>query len=80
MEALRIKAYPKSKKQIQSIADFLKKEGIEFELVEKEDFLDFISEMESSLVQVKQIKLGKQKKELAKDFLNELRGNSHTRF
>lgn len=72
MEALRIKAYPKSKKQIQSIADFLKKEGIEFELVEKEDFLDFISEMESSLVQVKQIKLGKQKKELAKDFLNEL--------
>ncbi|WP_338230183.1 hypothetical protein [Algoriphagus taiwanensis] len=58
----------------------MKKEGIEFELVEKEDFLDFISEMESSLVQVKQIKLGKQKKELAKDFLNELRGNSHTRF
>ena len=39
MKTLRIKAYPKNKKQIQSIADFLKKEGIEFELVEKEEFL-----------------------------------------
>jgi hypothetical protein len=72
MEAIRIKAYPKNKKQIQSISEFLKKEGIAFELVEKEDFLEFISEIESSLNQVKQIKLGKQKKELAKDFLNEL--------
>ena len=65
MEALRIKAYPKNKKQIQSIADFFKKEGIEFELLEKEEFLEFISEVESSLGQVKQIRQGKQKKELA---------------
>lgn len=72
METLRIKAYPKNKKQIQSIADFLNKEGIEFELVEKEDFLDFISEMESSLSQVKKIQLGELKKEHAKDFLNEI--------
>ncbi|WP_157359709.1 hypothetical protein [Algoriphagus mannitolivorans] len=53
METLRIKAYPKSKKQIQSFTDFLKKEGNEFELVEQADFLDFISELESSLDQVK---------------------------
>jgi uncharacterized protein (DUF2164 family) len=72
MKTLRIKAYPKNKKQIQSIADFLKKEGIEFELVEKEEFLEFISEVESSLGQVKNIQQGKQRKELAKDFLNEL--------
>ncbi|MFN3760191.1 MAG: hypothetical protein ACK4SF_13355 [Algoriphagus aquaeductus] len=72
MKPLRIKAYPKNKQQIQSIADFLKKEGIEFELVEKEEFLEFISEVKSSLGQIKQIQEGKQKKELAKDFLNEL--------
>tara|TARA_R110000850_G_scaffold22417_4_gene66186 strand:- start:17714 stop:17824 length:111 start_codon:yes stop_codon:yes gene_type:complete len=35
MEAIRIKAYPKNKTQIKSIADFLSKEGIEFEMVEK---------------------------------------------
>lgn len=72
MKTLRIKAYPKNKQQIQSIADFLKKEGIEFELVEKEEFLEFISEVKSSLGQIKQIQEGKQKKEPAKDFLNEL--------
>ncbi len=72
MDAVRIKAYPKNKKQVKSIADFLTKEGIEFELVEKQDVIEFISEIESSLKQVKKIQEGKQKKELAKDFLNEL--------
>lgn len=72
MEAVRIKAYPKNKKQVKSIADFLTKEGIEFELIEKQDVIEFISEIESSLKQVKQIQEGNQKKELAKDFLNEL--------
>ena len=72
MEAIRIKAYPKNKKQIQSISEFLNKEGIEFELVEKEDFIEFLNEIKSSLSQVKQIHEGKIKKERAKDFLNEL--------
>ncbi|MFL0685742.1 MAG: hypothetical protein ACJLTB_21480 [Algoriphagus aquaeductus] len=68
MKTLRIKAYPKNKQQIQSIADFLKKEGIEFELVEKEEFLEFISEVKSSLGQIKQIQEGKQKKSWQKTF------------
>lgn len=72
MEAIRIKAYPKTKKQIKTIADFLNKEGIEFELVEKKDFLEFLNEMESSLCQVKKIQEGELKKERARDFLNEL--------
>lgn len=80
MDAVRIKAYPKNKKQVKSIADFLTKEGIEFELVEKQDVIEFISEIESSLKQVKKIQEGKQKKELAKDFLNELWSHSHERF
>jgi len=46
METLRIKAYPKNKTQIKSITDFLSKEGIAFEMVEKEEFLDFIYDME----------------------------------
>lgn len=72
MEALRIKAYPKNKKQIKTIADFLSKEGIEFEMVEKGDFLEFLNELESSLDQVKKIQQGEMKKERARDFLNEL--------
>ncbi|MBN7810998.1 hypothetical protein J0A68_08530 [Algoriphagus sp. H41] len=72
METLRIKAYPKNKKQIKSIEDFLSKEGIEFELVEKEEFLEFLGEIGSSLSQVKQIQDGNSKKQTAKDFLNEL--------
>jgi hypothetical protein len=40
--------------------------------VEKEDFIEFLNEIESSLSQVKQIHEGKIKKERAKDFLNEL--------
>ncbi len=72
METIRIKAYPKNKKQIKSIADFLNKEGIEFEMVEKDDYLEFLNELESSLSQVKEIQQGNMKKERARDFLNEL--------
>ncbi|MFN3999302.1 hypothetical protein [Algoriphagus sp.] len=72
MEAIRIKAYPKNKKQIQSISEFFCQEGIEFELVEKEDFVKFLNEIESSLSQIKQMQEGKIKKERAKDFFNEL--------
>ncbi len=72
MEAIRIKAYPKNKTQIKSIADFLSKEGIEFEMIEKEEFLEFLGEIESSLSQVKKIQKGEMKKESARDFLNEL--------
>lgn len=58
METLRIKAYPKNKNQIKSIADFLSREGIEFEIVEKEEFLVFEEELESSLVQAEKIEKG----------------------
>jgi len=42
MEAIRIKAYTKTRKQIKSIEDFLTKEGIEFEVIDKEDVLEFL--------------------------------------
>lgn len=80
METIRIKAYPKNKTQIKSITDFLSKEGIEFKMVDKEEFLDFSEELESSLVQAKKIQKGELKKEKARDFLNELWSNSHTGF
>ncbi|MEB2775035.1 hypothetical protein SYJ56_06940 [Algoriphagus sp. D3-2-R+10] len=72
METLRIKAYPKNKKQIKLIADFFNKEGIEFDMVKKEEFLEFMDELESSLNQVQKIQKGELKKEKARDFLNEL--------
>jgi len=72
METIRIKAYPKNKTQIKSITDFLSKEGIEFKMVDKEEFLDFSEELESSLLQAKKIQKGELKKEKARDFLNEL--------
>lgn len=72
MEAIRIKAYTKTKKQIKSIEDFLTKEGIEFEVINKEEVIEFFNELESSLGQVKKIQEGKLKKEKVSDFLNEL--------
>jgi excinuclease UvrABC nuclease subunit len=72
MEAIRIKAYTKTRKQMKSIEDFLTKEGIEFEVIDKEDVLEFFNELESSLGQVKEIQEGKLRKEKASDFLNEL--------
>jgi len=65
MEAIRIKAYTKTRKQIKSIEDFLTKEGIEFEVIDKEEVLEFFNELESSLGQVKKIQEGKLKKEKA---------------
>jgi hypothetical protein len=50
----------------------LSKEGIEFKMVDKEEFLDFSEELESSLVQVTKIQKGELKKEKARDFLNKL--------
>lgn len=40
MEVIRIKAYPKNKSEIKSIADFLNKEGIEFEIDANEEVLN----------------------------------------
>jgi hypothetical protein len=45
---------------------------IKFELTKQEDNSVFITEMQSSLNQVKQIKTGKLHKQSAKEFLNEL--------
>lgn len=41
-------------------------------MIEKEEFFEFIGEIESSLSQVKEMDKGKIKKERARDFLNEL--------
>jgi hypothetical protein len=72
METIRIKAYSKNKTQIKSNTDFLSQEEIGFKMVDKEEFLDFSDELESSLVQAKKIQQGELKKEKARDFLNEL--------
>jgi hypothetical protein len=72
METIRIKAYPKNKTQIKSITDFLSKEEIEFKMVDKEEFLDFSEQLESSLLQATKIQKGELKKEKARDFLNKL--------
>ncbi|WP_035464124.1 hypothetical protein [Algoriphagus vanfongensis] len=54
MEAIRIKAFPKSKSQIQAIADFLSKEGIEFEMDKNEEVLNLTSD------QIKAIEFGRE--------------------
>jgi hypothetical protein len=41
-------------------------------MVDKEEFLDFSEELESSLVQATKIQKGELKKEKARDFLNKL--------
>ena len=45
---------------------------IKFELTKQEDNSVFITEMQSSLNQVQEIKAGKLPKQSAKEFLNEL--------
>jgi len=72
MKAIKIKAFPKNRSQLKTLEDFLTKEGIDFELVDQAEFVNFLSEVEESLGQVKKIQKGEIKKQKARDFLNEL--------
>lgn len=72
MKAIKIKAFPKNRSQLKTLEDFLTKEGIDFELVDQAEFVNFLTEVEESLGQVKKIQKGEIKKQKARDFLNEL--------
>lgn len=72
MKAIKIKAFPKNRSQLKTLEDFLTKEGIDFELVDQAEFVNFLTEVEESIGQVKKIQKGEIKKQKARDFLNEL--------
>ncbi len=72
MQTINITAYTEDDSQIEAVKAILKALKIKFELTKQEDNSVFITEMQSSLNQVKQIKTGKLPKQSAKEFLNEL--------
>jgi hypothetical protein len=72
IQTINIKAYTEDASQIEAVKAFMKALKIKFELTKQEDNSVFITEMQSSLNQVQEIKAGKLPKQSAKEFLNEL--------
>ena len=72
MQPINITAYTKDVSQIEAVKAFMKALKIKFEVTKQEDNSIFIAEMQSSLNQVQQIKVGKLPKQSAKEFLNKL--------
>ena len=73
METINITAYTKNTTEINAIKSFMKALKIKFELNKQEkDISQFISEIQSSLNQVQEIKLGKRPKQTVKEFLDDL--------
>ena len=65
-------AHPTTTDQVNALKAIVKAFKIKFEITKEEDNVVFVSELQSSLNQVKQMKEGKLPKQSAKDFLNEL--------
>jgi hypothetical protein len=72
MQTINITAHMQDPSQIEAVKAFMKALKIKFEVTKQEDNSVFISELQSSLNQVQQIKAGKLTKQTAKEFLNEL--------
>jgi hypothetical protein len=72
MQTINITAHTQDPSQIEAVKAFMKALKIKFEVTKQEDNSVFISELQSSLNQVQQIKAGKLTKQTAKEFLNEL--------
>jgi LPS O-antigen subunit length determinant protein (WzzB/FepE family) len=72
MQTINITAHTQDPSQIEAVKAFMKALKIKFEVTKQEDNSVFISELQSSLNQVQQIKAGKLSKQTAKEFLNEL--------
>ena len=65
-------AHPTTTEQINVLKAIVKTFKIKFEVTKQEDTTVFVSEMQSSLNQVQQIKTGKLSKKTVKEFLTEL--------
>lgn len=72
MQTINITAHTENASQIEAVNAFMKSLKIKFEVTYQEDFSEYVSELQSSLNQVQEIKKGKLPKQSAKDFLNEL--------
>lgn len=72
MQTINITAYPEDASQIEAVKAFMKALKIRFELTKQDDNSIFISELQSSLNQVQQMKTGKLPKQSAKEFIDEL--------
>jgi hypothetical protein len=72
MQTINITAHTQDPSQIEAVKAFMKALKIKFEVTKQEDNSVFISELQSSLNQVQQIKAGKLTKQTAKEFLNEI--------
>lgn len=72
MQTINIIAHTEDDSKIEALKAFMLALKIKFELTKQEDSTKFISEMQSSLNQVQQLKKGKLPKQTAKEFLDEL--------
>ena len=72
MQTINITAYTEDASQVEAVKAFMKALKIKFEVTKQKDNSVFISELQSSLNQVQQIKNGKLPKKTGKEFLNEL--------
>lgn len=72
MQTLNIKAFTKDDAQVKAIKAFLKSLKIDFEVIDQQEYQEFLSEVQSSLNQANKIQKGELPKQSARDFLNEI--------